>query len=164
MFAAFERELKRYVEGVHRLYPGASDQALRRAEVELGHELPRAYRTFLKRWNGGLLFAKEFFDVHLWPINDQLRGYVREYDSDLVRENRVFLSPQERPSGTLVIGSYSDGSLICLALRPPHRVQVWLRDEHETEEEWESLEAWLDDEMRAGAEMYDIHGNERRSD
>ena len=60
----------------------------------------------------------------------------------------------------LIIGMYSDGNLVCLDLRCPGRVCLWLRDEKEVEQEWDTLEEWLESEMEVGAELYDYHGNE----
>lgn len=63
MFETFVEELRKYDEGVHRLYPAASISSINAAESKLGVEFPPEYRAFLRSWNGGLLFAKEFFDI-----------------------------------------------------------------------------------------------------
>ncbi|MCK4660750.1 MAG: SMI1/KNR4 family protein [Phycisphaerae bacterium] len=160
MFEFFIEELKKYDVGVNRLYPPASEESIKCAEEMLGFRLPEDYRVFLRRWNGGLLFAKEFGDLVLWSVEDERLEGVREYNWDLVRDNKFLINEQKHPEHLLVMAIYSDGSLACLDLRNAGHVVLWNRDERQVELEWDTLEAWLNSEMEQGAELYDYHGDE----
>jgi len=161
MFQTFVEELKKYDESVHRLYSPASDSSINAAESKLQIELPAEYRAFLSRWNGGLLFAKEFYDILIWSIDDELTSPPREYDCEVVRMNDTLNREHNHPRSLLAIASYSDGNLLCLDMSRQGRPVLWLRNEERIEQEWDRLTDWLTHEMEEGATLYDYHGDER---
>ena len=160
MFESFSRELAKYDEGVHRLCPSVSETALHKAEKELGFSLPGEYRAFLQLWNGGLLFAKEFYDILLWSVADEHARAAREYECDVVRMNRELMAEHGHPLHLLGIASYSDGNLLCLDMNRDGRPVLWLRCEESIEQEWDGLADWLAHEMEEGTVIYDYHGDE----
>lgn len=158
MFEAFVREMNRYDAGVHRLVPGAQPASIDRAEEALGVVFPPDLRAFLLRWNGGLLFAKEFHDITLWHIDDPETDALHEYSSNIVRNNLILIRKFDHPAELLAFASLSYGSLACVDLSSPGRV-VECDRASQVEDEYDSLEDWLDYHMADGATLYDTHGD-----
>ena len=162
MFEQFARELEKYDPGVNRLYPPAPLGAIRRTEEKLGVRLPRDYVAFLRRWNGGLLFAMDFYDLLIWNVDDESLAGVAEYDMDIAKLNVLDRVRWGHPAHFLAIASYLDDNLVCLDMSRDGRPVIWLRDKRVIENEWATIEEWLEDEMDSGAEMYDYHGQDRK--
>ena len=160
MFETFCIELQKYDSGVHRLYPPASHRSIADAEQLLNVNFTEDYKAFLRKWNGGVLFAKDFFDLLIWSVTDKKSDAVKEYDCDLVDMNKTLVMEQDHPNHLLAVASYSDGNLVCLDLRHDGAPVLWHRDDGLIEQRWDSLEDWLNHEMREGAAMYDYHGND----
>lgn len=158
---SFATEVAKYDRGVHFLFPGASPESLDRAEQVLSCEFPRTYRAFLARWNGGLLFAKEFGDLDIWSVKGGDEVADQQSPLDVVVDNQFLVREQGHPRNLLAIASHSDGNLICLDLGSDGRPIYWNRDKRTIELEWESLEDWLTHEMQQGKDLYDYHGDER---
>jgi cell wall assembly regulator SMI1 len=163
MFDKFMNEINKYDSGVHRLNAAASEMAIARAEMSLGISFPQEYRMFLSCWNGGLLFAKEFFDIIIWNLEEPGEEWKGEYNFDVVKSNEVLVSEQRHPRHLIAVASYSDGNLLCLDITRQGKPVLWLRDEKEIEEEWSTFEEWLEHEMEEGATLYDYQGNEKES-
>jgi hypothetical protein len=161
MFDIFLKKIRKYDPGVHRLNAGASNKAIASVEKSLGISLPQEYKAFLLRWNGGLLFAKEFFDIIIWNIQEPGEDWKGEYNYDVVKSNEVLISEQGHPSHLIAVASYSDGNLLCLDISRRGKPVLWLRDEEKIEEEWLTFEKWLNCEMAEGELRYDYHGNEK---
>lgn len=161
MFNIFEEELNKYDHGVHRLCLPASDSSISAAEFGLQAEFPLEYKAFLRRWNGGLLFAKEFYDVLIWSVVDESKKSPNEYNCSVVEMNTALIGDGTYPRSLLAIASYADGNLVCLDMTREGRPVLYLRDEKAIEQEWENLEDWLTHEMEEGFTLYDYHGNER---
>ncbi len=136
MFERFVRELDKYDPGIHRLYPPASLGAIRRAEEKLGIRLPRDYVAFLRRWNGGLLFAAEFYDLLIWSVDDESLAGVAEYNMDIAERNIFGRATLGHPAHLLAIASYSHDNLVCLDMSRDGRPVMWLRYERLIESEW----------------------------
>jgi len=160
LFETFRREVQKYEEAVHRLHPPASSASIDAAEFQLQVDFPQEYKAFLRIWNGGLLFAREFYDILIWSVADERVQSTKEYDCEVVQTNRALME-RGHPPHLLGIAAYSDGNLVCLDLSRDGRAVLWLRDEGCIEQEWNTLTDWLTHEMEEGALLYDYHGNER---
>lgn len=156
----FAAELARYDCGVHRLIPGASDEAIAAAEQALGVTFFDDYRAFLRRWNGGLIFAKEFSDLLIWSVDDEATRHLLEYNTEVVRMNTEEHAQYGLPAHLLGIAQDGGGDLTCLDFSEPPSVVHW-SVEGRVEFRWSTLLDWLNDEMKAGGKMYDYHGDER---
>lgn len=158
MFDHFKKEMRRYDLGVHRLVPGAAPESIARAEAALGISFPSELRAFLSRWNGGLLFAKEF-DVHLWHIDDPATDGLHVFATNIVHSNLKRMREFGQPPTLLAFAQYPDGRLACFDLTTAGRVVDWDSRTFEVEHEYDSLEDWLNEKMADGATLYDTHGD-----
>ncbi|MGD8450646.1 MAG: SMI1/KNR4 family protein [Phycisphaerae bacterium] len=160
-FDEFAAELAKYDCGVHRLIPGASEEAIAVAERALGVTFFEDYKAFLHRWNGGLMFAKEFFDLLIWSVDDEATRDMLEYNTEAVRENTKQHAEYGLPAHLLGIAQDGGGDLTCLDFSEPPSVVRWSVDERKVESRWSTMIEWLEYEMELGRDMYDYHGDER---
>ena len=156
-FANFTKQLAKYEPQVHHLNPPATEEAISSAESALGVSFPPAYREFLRRWNGGVLFGTfvPIFAIHGAKVNPK-----KFMADDLVSRNK----PNKRWPGTpddyIAIAANSSGDTFNLDLKAGSEAPVvqWDHESAKPARKWKNFVAWLDAQMKDGSKIYGYDG------
>lgn len=109
-------------------YPPASSIEISRLEIRAGRELPRDYRTFLERQNGGWLQDNDQALEKIFSLSDTVPDYVNIWHKLEVFSERV-------PSWLLPVGQDVYGNLFAISLRDSDLGSVWFWDHEEEADE-----------------------------
>ena len=142
-FNFFEKEISRYVEGVHELNTGVNNEQIEKFEESFHIKLPVQYKEFLKLHNGG-----ELFDGTL--IVDNLEDLYHS----MTTKNNYGLSDNFIPVanynyGDIIFINLSDGSIIS-----------WSHETGKVNQRWRKFTLWLKYELKNGKEIIDYDGND----
>jgi SMI1 / KNR4 family (SUKH-1) len=114
--------------------PAVSDDAVRRIEQQLGHELPTDYRDFLLEVNGGRparthrAFMMQRAGNHRDETTLDTLHSLDDPDEDHDLAAHQLFRREDYPENGLRIGYDAFGSALVLILSGPHRGELWMLD------------------------------------
>jgi SMI1 / KNR4 family (SUKH-1) len=144
---------------LHVLYPPATPEAIRSAEMKLGIPLPEDYKSFLLSANGFVMFS---YRLAVWGIKKSMArtGDEAWQPYDLVNHNQETNRPEGSPSNLLYFGSTENGATRCFfeLNDGTYRVGKTSHNSYHPDGYWPHFGSWLLDQMRSLEILFDSSG------
>lgn len=160
-FKIFYLEISKYVEGIHLLRDGVDMDEIEKFENTYGMYLPTNYKQWLLKNNGGELFAT--------PVGTNIAGILgskeREKGTFYLEDNFDNRKRVGVPNYIFMIADTCDGNIIGFDLQRTNLedgvVVYWNHETNEFDEEWDSFEDWINDEMETGKMLINYDGTDK---
>lgn len=161
-FKNFYLEVEKYIQGIHILNKGISEKEICSFEETYDICLPYYYREWLKRNNGGELFAV--------PAGINIAGILgkqeREMGEIYVEDNfDIKKRVPGMPDFLFILADNCLGDVIGFDLMQTNNmdgvVVYWNHETGEITEQWDSLAEWLDSVMESEKMLINYDGSER---
>lgn len=160
-FKKFYLEISKYVDGVHLLKNGVEMDEIEHFEIQYGMYLPANYKQWLLKNNGGELFAT--------PVGTSIAGILgskeREKGTFYLEDNFDNKKRVGVPNYIFMIANTCDGNIIGFDLQRTNLedgvVVYWNHATDELDEEWDSFEDWINEEMETGKMLIDYDGTDK---
>jgi len=159
-FQVFYEEIEKYTSNINILKSGVSEEVIVSFEKSNHIKLPYYYREWLKRNNGGELFATPAGTV-LGEIlgSKEIESGVPYLEYNFRKDKRW---PQ-MPDSLFVIADTCEGDAIGFDMDETDeydgRVVLWSHETGDIEEEWGTLQEWLEDIMEEGKDFVKYDGS-----
>lgn len=160
-FDNFYSEVEKYVDGIHILKKGISEKEVCCFEEIYDICLPYYYREWLKKNNGGELFAI--------PTGTNIAGVLGKGEAEkgeLYLEDNFIAKrrPLGIPNYLFIIADNCVGDIIGFDLKHTNKmdgvVAYWSHETGKITEKWNSLAEWLDSVMESGELLVNYDGSE----
>ena len=160
-FNSFYSEVEKYVDGIHIFKESISEEEMCWFEETYNICLPYYYREWLKKNNGGEMFAV--------PAGTNIAGVLGKGEAE---KGEIYLEDnfiaKKRPLGIprymFIIADNSLGDIIGFDLRHTNKtdgvVVYWNYETGKISEKWNSLAEWLDSIMECGEMLVNYDGSE----